>query len=708
MKRYAAIFLTIISGISSLVTFIILTQNEYALQRESKTAAALIIINLILVIALGGLVARSLYGMWKNKGAKLHTRLVLLFTAIAGIPTLLVAGFSIAFFQAGIQNWFDEQVGVALEESVKVAESYLVEHKKIIHADAILMANDLNREAFSLSQKPALFNRVLPVIAGVRKVPEAIVFRSGRPIQILGRTNFSYTLEFALSDLTPEVKSRVDSKEVVVLTDETEDRVRAIIKLENFTDTYLLIGRYVDSNILKYMENTRGSVSDYRRLKNNIGAIQLQFLLLFLVVALVLILIAVWIGLTVAGSLVRPISQLANATDKLKSGDLTARVETTTTAQDEIGTLSIAFNAMAGQLERQRNQLVDSNQQIDTRRRFSEAVLGGVSAGVIAISPTEIIDLSNRSAQQLLELPREALEGKQLEKVLPEFVPLLSSESESRREVTLQRGNRKITLLVRVVKEQGFILTFDDITELQKAQRIAAWSDVARRIAHEIKNPLTPIQLAAERLKRKYLKEITTEPETFVRYTDTIARHVGDIGRMVEEFVQFARLPAPNMNAENLVALIEESIFTQSCTTPHITIHFDHPNTPIPLRCDHGQITQVFTNLLKNAAESIESRLKNQPEPAGALHLKLTAEPTEIILTITDNGLGFPPELMDRLTEPYITTRTKGTGLGLAIVKKVLDDHNARLVLSNNMAKNGAVSGACATITFMQTNHKQS
>lgn len=704
MKRYGAFLLTAIAGLSSLITFIILTQNEYALERESKTATLLIAINLILVVLLGGLVARNLYGIWKNKGAKLYTRLVLLFTAIAAIPTILVASFSIAFFQSGIQNWFDEQVGVALEESVKVAESYLAEHKQIIRADAILMANDLNREAFSLSQKPALFNRVLPVIAGVRKVPEAIIFRAGRPVQILGRTNFSYALEFALSDLTPEIKSRVDNKEVVVLTDEQEDRVRAIIKLENFTDTYLLIGRYVDSNILKYMENTRGSVSDYRRLKTNIGAIQLQFLLLFLVVALVLILIAVWIGLMVAGGLVRPISDLARATDKLKSGDLTARVETENTPQDEIGTLSVAFNAMAGQLERQRNQLVDSNQQIDTRRRFSEAVLGGVSAGVIAISPENIIDLSNRSAQQLLDLPREALEEKPLEKILPEFVPLLSATSESRHEIMLQRGKRKMTLLVRVVKEQGYILTFDDVTELQKAQRMAAWSDVARRIAHEIKNPLTPIQLAAERLKRKYLKEITTEPETFVRYTDTISRHVGDIGRMVEEFVQFARMPAPNMSQENPITLLEESIFTQSCATPHIVIQFTPPTEPLFIRCDRGQITQVLTNLLKNASESIESRLKNQPEPSGKITLALE----QSTLTITDNGLGFPPDLMDRLTEPYITTRTKGTGLGLAIVKKVLDDHNAGLVLSNIMDKNEAVSGACVTISFTPTTSKQS
>jgi two-component system nitrogen regulation sensor histidine kinase NtrY len=706
VKRFGAILLTIVSGISSLVTFIILTQNDYALQRESKTAAALIMFNFVLVLALGTVVTRQLIEIWRSRSSRLHARLVLLFTCITAIPTILVATFSITFFQMGIQNWFNKQVGVALEESVKVAESYLAEHKQIIRADAILMANDLNREAFTLSQNPALFNRMVPVIAGIRKVPEAIVFHAGRPSKILARTNFSYALEFALTDITPEERARADKGEVIILTDEQEDRVRAFVRLENFVDTYLLIGRYVDSNIISHMENTRGSVNQYRRLKANIGAIQLQFLLLYLVVALVLILIALWIGLTFASTLVRPIAYLARATERLKHGDFTARVQTFSTPRDEIGTLSVAFNEMAGQLQHQRNQLIESNEQIDARRRFSEAVLAGVSAGVVALNQEKIVDLSNRSARQLLGLKREALEGLPLEEVLPEFLPLVLEaekfpEKEFRREVTLQRETRKLTLLVRVVMEQGYIITFDDITELQKAQRTAAWSDVARRIAHEIKNPLTPIQLAAERLKRKYLKEIITEPETFVRYTDTIMRHVGDIGRMVEEFVQFARMPAPNFQPHNLTTLIEDAVFTQGYATPNITLSFTPPPQPVMIVCDHGQITQVLTNLLKNASESIETRLKTNAETAPTIALSLTQEPQQITLAIRDNGLGFPPDLMDTLTEPYVTTRPKGAGLGLAIVKKVLDDHNARLVLSNILDKNGAVSGACVTIHFM-------
>ena len=712
-SRLWAVTLTAAAVISSILTFFILTHNQYALARESKTALSLLAVNLLLVMALGAVVFRRLLHIRRGKGARLHARMVLLFTVLAALPTIIVATFSAAFFQVGIQSWFNEQVGMALEESVKVAESYLAEHKQIIRADAILMANDLNRESYALAQNPMLFNRMIPVIAGIRKVPEALVFRAApsRAPKILGRTNFSYALEFALDDITPDALSRAGKGEVVILTDDQEDRVRALIKLENFVDTYLLIGRYVDSKILNHMENTRGSVNQYRRLKSNISAIQIQFLLLFFVVALVLILVAVWSGLLFAGRMIRPIAYLARATERLKAGDLTARVETFQGPQDEIGTLAVAFNEMAGQLERQRNQLIDINHQIDARRRFSEAVLAGVSAGVLALNAEKTIELSNRSAQQLLELPKLALEGHRLELILPELSSLLEDaernpDQELRKEVALRRGSRKLVLLVRVIAErlsrdiEGYIITFDDITELQTAQRSAAWSDVARRIAHEIKNPLTPIHLAAERLKRKYGKEVQSDPETFVRYTDTIMRHVGDIGRIVEEFVNFARMPAPSMAREDIVPLVQDAIFSQGFATPNIRLHLERAEKPVFLRIDRGQLTQVLTNLLKNAAESIESRLKTTPEPAGEISVKIHLDSRQTNIEISDNGLGFPPELMDRLTEPYVTTRAKGTGLGLAIVKKVLDDHNAKLVLSNILDKNGAVSGALVTLLF--------
>lgn len=714
--RLLTLILTIAVIISSSFSFSVLVRSEHPFT-SGHSSYTLLGLNLLLVTTLAFVVLRKFVRTVKSRRAKLHARVVLLFTVIAVFPTLIVAIFSAAFFRVGIQSWFNEQVGMALEESVKVAESYLTEHKQIIRVDAILMANDLNREALALSQNPALFNRIIPIIAGIRKVPEAIVIqmgKNGRP-HILGRTNFSYALEFALDDITPETLARADKGEVVILTDDQEDRVRALIKLESFFDGYLLIGRYVDSKILAHMENTRGSVNEYRRLKSNISSIQIQFLIIFSIIAFLLLLLAVWSGLVFAGRLMRPVGELARVTARLKTGDLSARVPEEAVPQDEIGTLAKAFNEMAGQLERQRNQLIDINQQIDARRRFSEAVLAGVSAGVLALTRSKDIELCNRSALQLLELPKEKLEGHSLASVLPELVPLVDAaaqqpDQEVRREVTVKQGARKLVLLARVIAErlsgdiEGYIVTFDDITELQVAQRSAAWSDVARRIAHEIKNPLTPIHLAAERLKRKYAKEVQSEPDMFVKYTDTITRHVSDIGRMVEEFVQFARMPAPSMARGDLVPLLQDAAFSQQTVSPFITIKIEAPQTPVMVRLDKGQITQVLTNLFKNAAESIEARLKINPEPAGEMIAKIVVESTQISLSVSDNGGGFPPDLMDRLTEPYVTTRAKGTGLGLAIVKKVMDDHNGKLVLSNILDKNGAVLGASVMLQFKPVN----
>lgn len=714
--RLLTLILTVAVLISSSFSFSVLIRSEHPFT-SSETSYVLLGINLLLVTTLAFVVLRKFIRTVKSRRAKLHARVVLLFTVIAVFPTLIVAIFSAAFFRVGIQSWFNEQVGVALEESVKVAESYLTEHKQIIRVDAILMANDLNREALALSQNPALFNRIIPIIAGIRKVPEAIVIqmdKSGRP-HIMGRTNFSYALEFALDDITPETLARAQKGEVVILTDDQEDRVRALIKLESFFDGYLLIGRYVDSKILTHMENTRGSANEYRRLKASISSIQIQFLIIFSIIAFLLLLLAVWSGLLFAGRLMRPVGELARVTQRLKSGDLSARVPEEAVPQDEIGTLAKAFNEMAGQLERQRNQLIDINQQIDARRRFSEAVLAGVSAGVLALTRGKDIELSNRSALQLLDLPKEKLEGQSLASVLPELVPLVDAaeqqpDQEIRREVTVRQGTRKIVLLARVIAErlsgdiEGYIVTFDDITELQVAQRSAAWSDVARRIAHEIKNPLTPIHLAAERLKRKYAKEVQSEPDMFVKYTDTITRHVTDIGRMVEEFVQFARMPAPSVSREDLVQLVNDAAFSQQTVTSHINIKVDMPETRVLARVDKGQITQVLTNLFKNAAESVDARLKISPEPAGEITATLLADSALISLSVSDNGGGFPPDLMDRLTEPYVTTRAKGTGLGLAIVKKVMDDHNGKLVLSNILDKNGAVLGASVTLLLKPVN----
>jgi two-component system nitrogen regulation sensor histidine kinase NtrY len=416
---------------------------------------------------------------------------------------------------------------------------------------------------------------------------------------------------------------------------------------------------------------------------------------IFFIVALLLLMAAVWLALQYANRLLQPIGRLVAASEKIGGGDLGARVPEAPD-DDEIALLSRAFNRMTGQLESQRSELMDANLELEERGRFMELVLTGVSAGVIGLDREGRINLPNRSASELLESDLEAHLGEPLEAVVPEMAPLIAAAARrparsAEGQITLARGSSQRTLLVRVAAEAagegpiGYVVTFDDVTALLSAQRMAAWADIARRIAHEIKNPLTPIQLSAERLKRKYLKEIVSDPETFSACTDTIIRQVGDIGRMVTEFSSFARMPAPAMHDEDLVSVCRQALLLQQNAHPAITYHRELGAQPVSVACDSRQIGQVMTNLLQNAADSIEAR-----EPAGEVTLppgeiwvRLFEEVGAVVVAVEDNGRGLPVRDRDRLTEPYVTTRAKGTGLGLAIVKKIMEDHGGELRLED-------------------------
>jgi two-component system nitrogen regulation sensor histidine kinase NtrY len=415
------------------------------------------------------------------------------------------------------------------------------------------------------------------------------------------------------------------------------------------------------------------------------------------VVALLLLLAAVWLGLVFAKQLVQPVSELIEAAEQVRAGNLGARVREPN-ASDELSLLSRTFNRMTSQLASQRADLVEANRQVDKRRRFTETVLAGVSAGVIGLDLDGRITLVNRSAAEFLGAEPELLAGRDLAEILPEMVPILDQLGPTQTKLIqsqfdLRRpGLPQRTLLVRIAAEQqgrqvrGYVATFDDVTELLQAQRKAAWADVARRIAHEIKNPLTPIQLAAERLKRKYLKQIDTDPETFVTCTDTIIRQVGDIGRMVDEFSAFARMPQPVMRRESLGELVAQAVFLQRQAHPDIVFDAAKPSDPVIVACDGRQITQALTNLLQNAIDSIEGRSAEDGEspPPGHIEVLVTLEGGHALITISDNGKGLPEAERDRLTEPYVTTRAKGTGLGLAIVKKIMEDHAGSLDMQDN------------------------
>ncbi len=697
LSRKLAVFLAVAAVLSGIATVAILT-GAASPSPDPKTVLILLYLDTVLLLGLGVVVARRLTKVWAERkqglaGSRLHIRFVVMFSLVAVTPAILVAVFSALFLNFGIQSWFSERVRTALDESEAVASAYLYEHKQNIRSDALAAANDLNNSALTLARNPQIFSNVLSTQAGLRNLPEAVVVDSkGR---VLAQSRFSQSLSF--EQMPPEVMKKAASGEIIVITNKQDDRVRAVVKLGGFVDAYLLVGRFVDPKALGHLERTKGAVAEYRQLAKRQTGIQISFVAIFAVVALLLLLAAIWVGLNMATRLVGPLSDLINAAEKVSGGELSVRVDATAAA-DEIGALSRGFNRMTSQLESQHQGLMDANRQLDERRRFTETVLAGVSAGVIGLDGEGRINLPNRSASELLAADLEKSIGRNLAEIVPEMRDILAAIKNQpgkmrQAEIRVMRDGHYLTLLVRVAAERvgadiiGFVVTFDDITELQSAQRKAAWADVARRIAHEIKNPLTPIQLSAERLKRKYLGEIKTDPEIFSNCTDTIVRQVSDIGRMVDEFSSFARMPRADLCLENISDLCRQVVFLERNRHPDIEYGLNMPEGRIMAHCDGRQISQALTNILKNAAESVSGRLEESGGREGVIKTALEERQSDgerlITITVEDNGKGLPKENRGRLTEPYVTTRTEGSGLGLAIVKKIMEDHNGNLILEN-------------------------
>lgn len=703
LGRRLAILLTLAALVSGFATYVVMTDQGTS-AAESNSLFLLLQLDLVLLLALMVVVMRRIVAVWLQHragaaGSRLHVRLVLLFSAVAITPTVLVAIFSALFFNLGVQAWFGERVRTALEESRAVARAYLDEHQQAIAGEVLAVANDIMRQWPQLARSTQQLERFLEAQASIRGLSEAVMFAQDG--KVFARAGFTFALQF--EDVPFWALEKANNGEVAVLTGETEDRVRALVRLDTTPATYLYVGRFVDPTVINHMERTEEAVSEYNRLQGQRSGLEITFSLMFIVVAMLLLLAAVWVGLTLATRLASPIMQLIDAAERVRGGDLSVRVREIV-ASDEVASLGRAFNRMTSQISSQHDRLTATNQELDERRRFTETVLEGVSAGVIGADAEGRITLPNRSASTLLDTDLHAWAGWPLGDAIPEFADLMEEVSQRpdrtlQREIVLRRGNRALTLLVRVTAETlngeviGHVLTFDDITELQSAQRKAAWADVARRIAHEIKNPLTPIQLSAERLKRKYAKQVAEGDETFVKLTDTIVRHVGDIGQMVDEFSAFARMPQPVMRVENLNELVRQAAFLQRTAYPGIVFDLeDLPPGRIPLECDSRQVGQALTNLMKNAVEAIEGREKpadGEHLPQGRVRISVSA-PEEpgggpVTVTIADNGKGLPKgEDRARLTEPYVTTRTKGTGLGLAIVKKILEDHGGDLVLEDS------------------------
>ena len=664
-----------------------------------NAAPSLILLNIDLIILLGlsALVARRLVLLWRAHragivGSRLHARLVLLFGALAVIPTVLMAVFSTLFFTFGVQAWFGDRVQTAVTESAAIAQAYLKEHQQAIRGDALAVATDINAQWSRISISEPVLNSFLSTQAAFRGLTEALIFRPDG--QVIAKAGYTFALTF--EQVPFQAMAQADVGQVAVVTGEDSDRVRALVKLKSFPVAYLFVGRFVDAKVLARTQRTEEAVSEYLRLEGERSDLQVSLIVLFGVVALLLFLVSIWFGLALATRIAQPIINLINAADRVRGGDLSVRVDEKDPT-DEIGYLNRAFNRMTIRLGEQQTALRETNAQLDERRQFTETVLEGVSAGVIGLDPKGNITLPNRSASLLLDADLSTFVGKPIVDAVREFEPLIEEMRSSKQKVITQEiqtapGGTQKTFFVRLSQEQvggrvvGYVVTFDDITALQSAQRKAAWADVARRIAHEIKNPLTPIQLSAERLKRRYLDKIKEDKGLFAQCTDTIIRHVGDIGKMVDEFSAFARMPTAILRPADLNGLVREAVFLQRTAYPHIEFVLNFPTDPCRISCDARQVGQALTNVLKNAVESIGTRAaaKNTSnEWQGQIRIDLETTREEILVKITDNGVGLPNEERGRLTEPYVTTGAKGTGLGLAIVKKILEDHGGTITLND-------------------------
>ena len=666
----------------------------------------LLVVNLVPLIALLVLMARRFALLLANRragiaGAHLHVRLVSLFAALAAVPTVLVVVFASLLFQYGVQFWFSERARTVLDNADRVAQAYVQENKARILADIVAMAGDLGGYAGEFGLPSARFSEGLAFQVAARNLSEAVVFEmvDGVPRALADTALAGRPLAERIRGL--DIAALEAGRTEVIGT--AGDRVEAVVRIPGAPQRFVYVSRKVEARVLEQVARTQTALSDYKALTERSRILQWRFNLILLFVSLLIVAIAIWLALWLATRMVAPLSRMAEAAERIGRGDFDARVAPEG-GGEEIQMLARALNRMTGQIKAQQTALRAATDDAEARRRILEAILSGVSAGVLAIGPDGRVRLANRSAMLLLD--RADLVGQPLAEAVPDFEALVDrarTDGTVDAEVELEIGGEARTLAVRLTADpgegKGYVLTFDDITQQIADQRRAAWSDVARRIAHEIKNPLTPIVLSAERLQRRFAGQIADGRQTFDDLTATIIRQVGDLRRMVDEFSAFARMPGPTFREENLAEIARQAIFLAEVAAPQVRFRLEvAPGTPAMV-CDRRQLGQAFTNLLKNAIEAIGAC----PASGGdhdEIRVGIESRDGRMVVTIADTGCGLPESLRDRLFEPYVTTRRRGTGLGLAIVKRIVEDHHGRLELLPGRGSRPGRPGAVARMEF--------
>lgn len=627
----------------------------------------------------------------QSAGSRLHLRLTGVFGLLALLPTIMVAVFAVLSINVGLEGWFSKRVGNVLSNSLAAAQAYEEEHRQELERDGLALAAELNavRESNFFMSDGEIRQSLGQLQSEIeRGLTEAFVIDGAGEIRARGARSYEFGYERVGSEQIDEALSNG----IVVIEDWSNDEFRALIPLTSFTDRFLYVTRSVDGNILNLLDQTQETVGLYRQLESDRGRLLFEFGILYLGFAVILILAAVLLGLWFAERLSRPVGQLVVASQKVGAGDLDVRVPEEQ-GDDEIAQLGSYFNQMTAELRRQRGELLENTQQIERRRRLFDSVLSSITSGVVGLNAEGQVTFVNRSARRLLDVDHE-LEARPLSVAVPEFGPLLETLQAEGREVVQEqvniiRGGKQEALLARLSTRkseegllEGYVVAFDDVTDLVSAQRLAAWGDVARRIAHEIKNPLTPIQLSAERIKRKFVGKLGDGGDDLKQMTDVIVRQTNDLRRIVDEFSRFARMPEPDRITNDLAAILRDAVTLQVAGQPGVKFDSNIPEGPVFAEIDATMIGQALTNIIKNAGEAIETLREKNPNVSvlPEIRVALVVGPSTARICISDNGIGLPEDRA-RLFEPYVTTREKGTGLGLPIVKKIIEEHGGSLML---------------------------
>ena len=625
----------------------------------------------------------------KKTGQELQKKILLIFATIVMTPTLLIAFFSIFIFDTALSGWFNKKISTAISQSVEVANQYLEEHQSAMRGDILELVNIINSNSNNLSSDKIKFNKFLDKYTLSHNLSEAVIIDSIGNVLAFSQFVFEYTY----ADIPADYYNLANKNEIIISKEENSNKLRAFIKLSQFVDAYLLITRFVDERVLNAIESTSIAASDYQSIELKTLDIKISFIVIFILITIILLLSSLIIGLSIANRLLNPITLLIKGAEEVGGGNLDYKIPKSILSKiniNEIKALAVSFNLMISDLKSNRVDLEYANDQLDKRRKFSESVLSGVYSGVIGLNKNLEINLPNITASNLLGISIEKDYGKPIIEIVPEFKNLINlmlslKQNVVEEKISIIRDDKILNLITRLVVQKsentiiGYVITFDDVTNLIAAQKMAAWSDVARRIAHEIKNPLTPIRLSSERLIKKLNNDSHINKELFKNSLTMINKQVDDIDHLVNEFSSFARMPSPKLKVINLSEIIFDFIQPLIPSFPNVAIKLDQPKKNTLIMGDEKQIRQACGNLIKNSYENIFlNKIEN-----GEICILFEVKNSFVIVSINDNGTGISKSHISDITEPYFTTKEGGTGLGLAITKKIIEDHNGTFLIKS-------------------------